>query len=242
MGLGVVFFMLCNWLSFGSPLPPKMAPSAVDTSNQYAPTVAGVLLPDTWYYPIQCLFGWHGFFTVSPVLLFAGAGLAKAIHAGQAFRRRRCLWVAAAMVVIIAGHVVLAGSFGGWSYGFRYLIPIIPILMFFLPVAASKVPAGLLAVVLAVSILFALIGAYNPWPPAYENKARTDPVASLVTNPIGANLSAWMREYLPGLGLTDRLGAAFISPDPWKRAQYLYLFYQSKGDAAMALRLIQPGQ
>jgi hypothetical protein len=88
--------------------------------------------------------------------------------------------------------------------------------------------------VLALSVLLALIGAYNPWPPVHEQLPDAPRgLASIVTNPVGANLAAWMEEHVPGAAVTQRLGARFISPDPVERRQYLSLFFRSKGDGRM---------
>lgn len=230
MGSGAAIFTAVNWWIVGSPFPPKMAAGAADQASGFASGIGGVLLPDHWTYPLECLVGWHGFFSVSPVLLFAAAGLVRAAGTGQPLPRRWCRLLLLGCTVMIAGHVLLAGSYGGWSYGFRYLIPIVPILLFFTPRAVGPNRVGPFAAVLAVSILFALIGAYHPWPPGYEQEARKDPVASVVTNPIGANLSGWARQRFPGSALADRLARTFISPDERVRERYLYLFYRSRGD------------
>jgi hypothetical protein len=92
----------------------------------------------------------------------------------------------------------------------------------------------LFAPVLALSILLALIGAYHPWPPVDEQipDAPRRP-ASIVTNPVGANLVAWTEEHLPSTAATRLLGARFISPDPVEGRRYLSLFFRSKGDRRM---------
>lgn len=233
---GAATFAACNLWIVGSPLPAKMVRGAVDHSSQFGASVAGVLLPDSWIYPLECLFGWHGFFTVSPVLAFGIAGLALAARAGRPLPRRECVALCLAMGAMAAGHVVFVGSYGGWSYGFRYLIPIIPLLLFFAPRAIERAP-WLFTATLAISGLFAAIGAYNPWPPAYEQERNKDPVASLVTNPIGGNASAWMEEHFPGARLTEAMKARFIGGSPRERARYLALFYLDKGDRPMVDRM-----
>lgn len=231
--LGAALFVALDFAIVGHPLPPKMVPGAVDHSSQFASSVAGVLLPETWTYPFACLFGWHGFFTVSPVLLFGVLGLAQALKTEAPLPRSRCLALVAALAAMIAGHVLFVGSYGGWSYGFRYLIPIIPMILFFSPPAIAR-HERVFGAVLAVSVLFALIGAYNPWPPAYEQERNKNEVAALVNNPIGGNASAFMQEHFPGAGLTRTMKALFISPSKPEQARYLALFYLDKRDAVMA--------
>jgi hypothetical protein len=242
LALAVAAFAGANaWIS-GYPLPPKMAPGAVDHSSGFAASVAGVLLPDDPWYPIACLFGWHGFFSVSPVLLLGAAGLAAAIRAGRPLPRRSSAALAIGCAVMIGGHAALAGSYGGWSYGFRYLIPVVPLLLFFAPPLVERLGNAIVLPLLLVSAVTASIGAYHPWPPGYEQEAGKDPVASIVVNPIGGNLAAWVNRYWPGSALGERLGAAFISPDPELRRRYLWLFYRSKGDRVGTRLMESPPQ
>jgi hypothetical protein len=239
---GAVVFVAANLFVVGSPWPPKMVAGARDYSSGMAPSVAGVLLPGSWTYPLAALFGWHGFFSVSPVILFGAAGLVRSARLGRPMRRPWVLLLGAAGAVMIAGHALLVGSYGGWSYGFRYLIPIAPVLLFFAPAVLGRKGRRIFAPVLALSILSALLGAYHPWPPGHEPETGRHPVASVVTNPVGANLAAWLREYLPHASITGVAGRLFISADREERESYLALFYASKGDVEMAERIVRGGR
>lgn len=255
---GAAVFVVANLVTVGYPLPPKMVPGAVDHSSDFAGSVAGVLLPDSWTYPVACLLGSHGFLSLSPVLLFGVAGLRMAARrGGTPVPRRTALLTAGAAAVMVLGHILLVGSFGGWSYGFRYLIPLVPALMLFAPLAlgfgdgergggegkggwwgdkaGSPGPwrAWLFVAATAVSVAFALIGAYHPWPPAYEQEALMHPVASRVHNPVGGNLAAWAAEHLPETSLAVILEESFIAGGARERLVYLALFFRSKGDAEM---------
>jgi len=238
LAAGAAVYVAANLFVVDSPWPPKMVPGAVDYSSSTGPELAGVLLPTSWTYPLSALFGWHGFFTVSPVLLFGAAGLARAAREGRPLPRRFIVLLGAACGVMIGGHVLFVGSFGGWSYGFRYLIPIVPLLLFFAPAALGPVARRAFVPVLAISCLCALLGAYNPWPPADEPGTGKHPVASMVTNPVGANLAAWLWEYAPGGWLADASARLFISPDREARDRYLALFYASRGDVEMTKRMM----
>jgi hypothetical protein len=240
LAAGAVVFMAADLLVTGSPWPPKMVPGASDFSSGMAPSVAGVLLPKDWTYPLAVLFGWHGFFSVSPVLLFGAAGMVRAARTGVPLRRRWVVLLAAACAVMIAGHALFVGSYGGWSYGFRYLIPIIPILLVFAPGVLGPKGTRIFVPALLISCFTALLGAYHPWPPGHEPETGRHPIASVVTNPIGANLAAWMRQHLGGAP-ADLAGRLFISADRQERERYLALFYASKGDLAMAQRIVGDG-
>ena len=233
----VVLFVAANLWTVGYPLPPKFVPGALDHSSHFGSSVAGVLLPERWSYPLECLFGGHGFFSVSPVLLFGVFGIIRGTRDQTPLPRRWTLVLAGGCLVFTLGHITLVGSYGGWSYGFRYLIPLIPILLFFAPLAIGSWRAGLFVLALAVSIPFALLGAYHPWPPAYEQERNKDPVASLVANPVGGNLAAWMKEYFPEAELTQKISSAFISSSPLLQGRYLLYFYESKQDGEMVEKI-----
>jgi hypothetical protein len=208
-----------------------MLPGAVDLSAQAGPSAAGVVLPQSATYPIEVLFGAHGLFTVSPLLLLGAAGFMFAARRAPDAERRFWRALAAGVALQIVGHALLAGSYGGWSYGYRYLIPIQPLLLLAAPFAlgtSRRVTLGI--VLLAPSVLFAALGAYHPWPPAYEQATSGAPVAMQVTNPIGGNAAALAAQYAPDSAAAERLGARFVSADPEQRRRYFALFFASKGD------------
>ena len=237
LAAGAVLFLAADLYVYGNPLPAKMIPGAVDFSSRMAPSVAGVLLPSSWSYPLSALFGWHGFFTVSPVLLFGAAGMARSLRADHPIPRRFTLLLAAACAVLIAGHVLLVGSYGGWSYGFRYLIPIVPVLLFYAPAVMGPLGRRVFVPILAVSILFALLGAYNPWPPVDEPGTGRNPVASVVTNPVGGNWAALLRQCVPGGALAESSARLFVAGDRSARDHYFRLFFASKGDVETMQRI-----
>jgi len=242
MVTGGLFLLAANIFTLGSPLTPKLVPGAVDNSSSFSATLGGVLLPERWTYPLECLFAGHGLFSVSPVLIFGALGILYACRSGLAGTgtppplvpprwNRPILFL---IVIQILGHIILVGSYGGWSYGFRYLIPVIPILLFYVPPVLGGWRTAAFALILAPSILFSLIGAYHPWPPAYEQEANKHPVASMVTNPVGGNAAAWLEQHAPDASLTRRMTARFINPDPVMQDRYFLYFFASKNDLEQA--------
>jgi hypothetical protein len=232
--LGGVLFVAANLATVGHPFPPKLVPGGVDLSSRMAPSLAGVVLPASWTYPIECLFGWHGFFSVSPVLIFGLAGLVVALRGTGPLTRRSAWMVLVSVAATIGFHALVAGSFGGWSYGFRYLIPTAPILLFFAPLVLRGPATWAFAATLAVSLPLALLGAYHPWPPVDEQLPdRGGAMSVRVDNPVGANLAGWLQEYWPEADLTERVAVRVISADPGERQRYLEIYFRSKGDLRM---------
>lgn len=240
-GLGLCFAIgaAANFASHGSLLPAKLVPGAVDLSAQAGPSAGGVVLPQNPAYPLAVLCGSHGLFAVSPVLLWGAWGLGLACRRSSALPFGPpgdvTLWrvLAGALALQFAGHAALAGSYGGWSYGYRYLLPIQPLLLLCAPLALRAARArsrALFSVVLPVSILFAALGAYHPWPPAFEQESSGHPVARLVHNPIGGNAAAWLATHAPESALAGWTARRFVSPERDMQRRYFALFFGSKGD------------
>ncbi len=223
---GFTLLVVANLLTIGSVVFPKMVAGAVDLSTQAGSSAFGVVLPDSWTYPIECLVGPHGLFVVSPVLVFGLIGIVRRRRA--ALERREAVVIAIGIALQIAGHVAIAGSFGGWSYGYRYLLPIQPLLLFLAADALDRRLLPAFTVVLPISVLFAALGAYHPWPPAFEQKETTLPVAARVTNPIGGNAAAWLDEHAPGSTLANAVERWFIKGDAKGRREYLEFFHSSR--------------
>lgn len=238
LSLPVAVVLVANRATHGSMLPIKLVPGAVDLSSLAGPSVGGVVLPQGAGYLFEILFGGHGLFAVSPVLLFGAVGLLLACRKGTTDGwgdRADWRWLAVGIAAQVIGHALLAGSYGGWSYGYRYLIPVQPVLLFAAPFAlsrASSLRPILLGGALSISVLFAALGAYHPWPPGYEQETNRHPVASLVRNPVGGNAAAWLAAQAPGEAVTRLLADRFVSRDPAAARAYFALFFGSKGDLA----------
>lgn len=228
---GFAGLLATNVATTGSWRTPKLMPGAVDLSAQAGPSVAGVLLPDSWLYPVELLLGSHGLFVVSPILLLGAAGLWRATRSEAPRERRFWRAMAAAMVAQFLGHALLAGSYGGWSYGYRYLLPIQPLLLF-AGAHALEAPRRrtVFAALLVPSVVFAALGAYHPWPPAFEQQGSGVPEAMMVKNPIGANAAAFAARHAPDSGAAQWLGRRFVSRDEHLRQRYYLLFFASRGD------------
>jgi hypothetical protein len=227
----------------GSPWPPKLVPGAVDLSASVGRSAGGVVLPQSRTYALELLVGGHGLLTVSPVLVFGlwgGWRCARDRRAEAPLARSTTLAIGAGVLLQFAGHALLAGSYGGWSYGYRYLIPIQPLLLLFAPPVLAGAGRFLFVAALAPSALFAWLGAYHPWPPAYEQESQLQPVAALVRQPIGGNAAAWLAVHRPESALARSTARVFVSPDPALQRQYFALFFGSKGDLA-TMRRFAPG-
>jgi hypothetical protein len=237
----LTLFVAGNMATTGSPLPPKMVPGAVDLAAQAGPSLAGVVLPQDWTYPLEVLFGSHGLLLVSPVLIFGVLGLVRAVRRAPFGSSAAWAWMATGIAAQYLGHALVAGSYGGWSYGYRYLLPIQPLLLLAAPAALeSRRLRRMLVVVLPISVAFSALGAYHPWPPAFEQRSAGGPVATLVHNPVGGNAAAWAAAQVPETWAAEALARRFVDPDPELQRRYFALFFASRGDLERMQRFTGP--
>jgi hypothetical protein len=147
-----------QWLCFGSPFRTSMEASTRFTEKGL---LFGVIaLPST-----DALYGitispYRGLFFVSPILLLAVAGFAVMKRNGE-------YW---ALVAIASAFILVIASFNGWHGGFafgpRYLVPIIPLLG--IPMMAVRlrpvwIVAAIAAAILSVGVNF-IATATDPMP------------------------------------------------------------------------------
>lgn len=153
-------------------LPPYTVTDAYNyPGSEFPASIAGNGTPDDYAaYAFRMFLGGKGLFAYNPLLLFAFVGAV-----GVALSRRHPLRVEGAITVLgfIALCIYLAtntGNYGGTSYGERWFIVSIPILLsffFFVPplnAANWKSAAWILFLpLLALSIVSSLQGAQAPW-------------------------------------------------------------------------------
>jgi hypothetical protein len=201
----VVLMMALDLFAYGTVLPASMVPGGKDfPGNIHAVTPGGQFWPrDPPVYYFHVLFGQRGFFSCMPVLLFGLMPIAADLRS-----RRKDAWIlGATLASVTLFYATQTGDHGGWAYGFRYLIPLIPILFWFSVrwwiEHRRQRRIWLFYAALAVSAAVSWIGVYNPWPVVYEGAGtRPGAVEERVRSPIVANLLAWSFERDPDSPLT----------------------------------------
>ena len=147
-----------NMISYGSPLPLYLA------THKPAFTEKNYLS-----YAFNILFGYEGFFLYMPALLFAGFACAS-----ERMRRDR---VFVTMMASTAAAVVLfavgTSDFGGWCYGYRFLIPFAPVLLYYAAIYFGRPRSRLkrwefFRLALLWGVVFSVVGVMNPWNASYE--------------------------------------------------------------------------
>lgn len=128
-------FLLVNVRVTGDILPAYFHPEGYDFPGSHmAQTLGGSApsaLPEVMRYLFECTFGVPGFFTNTPVLLLGLVGVAVAMR--RPTDRGPALCVLAGFAVSLAFYGLRSSNFGGYSFGFRYLLPATPLLLYYLP-------------------------------------------------------------------------------------------------------------
>ena len=157
--LPLVFLMaIYHWLCFGSPFRTAVEASTPFTHGGY---LFGVItIPST-----DALYGitispYRGLFFVSPILLLAFVGLTS-------MKRNARYW---SLIAIVTSFILVIASFNGWyggyAFGPRYLVPIIPLLGIAMMAARLRpiwIVAAIAAAIVSVGLNF-IATATNPMP------------------------------------------------------------------------------
>jgi hypothetical protein len=149
------------WACFGSPFRPPLEASARFTEQGLLLGFLRLPSVETLYYITFSPF--RGLFVASPFLLFALSGI------GLVKERRERIVLAGIPALFLLVIASFNGWSGGWAFGPRYLLPIVPILgiLMFAAVRAAK---RLVRVVWLAAVLFSVATnfvatAVDPAPP-----------------------------------------------------------------------------
>jgi len=112
--------------------------------------------------------GKKGLFVYSPLLLFSVVGLALASFRRNKYNKEAISVFAAALLTFIF-IALKTDNYGGCNFGFRLLVPIIPVIFFFTPFLFeqkefTRVLKWLFVMAFVVSVAIALLGVIqHPW-------------------------------------------------------------------------------
>ncbi len=159
---GAGLLILCeagmNLISYGSPLPLYLS------THKPAFTEKNYLA-----YAFNILFGYEGFFLYMPALLFAGCACASP----RMRRDRVFVYMTASTAAAIFLFAVGTSDFGGWCYGYRFLIPFAPVLLYYAAVYFGRSRPrlkrwNLFRLALVWGVVFSVVGVTDPWNASYE--------------------------------------------------------------------------
>ncbi len=217
------FWFLLNAIATGSLLPLLMTPARPGVDKSWSPS--GFVLPQGWSYPFHALFGLRGFFVYSP--LFLTAALVWRPVREQLRTHLLDRLILAGVVLTVAIHMLIAGGYGGWAFGYRYLIPLVAPFALLAPTIWRSHPLAW-SLAFVPSFLLALLGSYAPWVPSYQREGIGKPIAARIRFNAGANLACFAMEHgLPGAAQLERW---FIDEDHARALEYERFFFHVRGD------------
>ncbi len=176
----VVIISLINYLAYNQWLPLYIG-------GTFSP---GVDNKDYLIYFLDILFCGRGFFVYMPALLF----IIPVIFISKKLRQSKLdLILIATCAAVILFYGICTNEYGGWAYGFRYLIPLIPILWYYIALEYAgrfRSPEYyLLMFFICWGVVVSMVGAYNPWCSCYESyRSPPNTVDHYIRNTFAANL------------------------------------------------------
>ena len=158
------------------------------------------------FYAFESLLGGRGLFSYQPFLLFLLPGLGI-FRKKFSFAERGAL--ACALLCVIF-YLVMTNEFGGAAYGFRYFIPVLPVLWYFAGLGFLGVRTCrkrcLAGVLLLWGVAASLVGAYAPFCLSFEGyRSPEHHVTRFIRSSFAGNLLTWSYETAPDSALTRAL-------------------------------------
>lgn len=193
----LLFMLSVNYLAYASILPAYAVPGAYNfPGNIHSSGMAGLNKPEPFYL-FNILFGYRGIFSYMPALLF----IIPYIITFRKKMRLNTVFILVFIVSFITFYSLMTGDYGGWSYGFRFFIPIIPVLWFYIcewfAVNKSRTLKFIFGFAIIWGIITSLAGSYNPWPVCYEGYATgKGTVENNIRNPFLANIFCLSHEFM----------------------------------------------
>lgn len=118
-----------NWLCFDSSISMSYAHLSDEQFREEAAAgLFGIRLPQFKTLAAILFSPWRGLFTIMPVQVLSVAGLGAMIVRGE--NRREAIFIVAVFMAYLAFNAGYCGWHGGWTYGPRYLVPMLPFLAF----------------------------------------------------------------------------------------------------------------
>jgi len=131
-------------------------------------------------YGINILIGERGFLLYTPVLLISIPCIYYVIRNREKFYLEAAA-VSITSLVILLYYLIFTSNYGGWSYGIRWLVPLLPVLIFFnyrYFIDAGTIKIKIYQSFTMIGIFISIIGVYDPWTDITKN-----------SNPLISNLA-----------------------------------------------------
>jgi len=155
----------------GSIIPSNIKPeyfqyygSIFDETN-----LSGVVINDTIKdfatYTFHSFFGYRGLFIYTPLLIFAVWGAIIGLKDRE--KRIQIILISFAIISVLFFYLWRTNNYGGYCYGIRFFLPLVPILfsmmIYFWDKLKKRSIRRIFKVAAVISLIFALVGIYRPY-------------------------------------------------------------------------------
>lgn len=160
-----------TWMISGSWRPIYLRKDLYQYPNSYwlAPTGIDALDEPRLTYLFNMLLGHHGVLSMTPALVFALWAMYRA-SVGKSQYRPEALCIGLAFCVMVVFYTFTTKNYGGLCVGFRWLMPVTPILLAFVPLwlsnTRSRAAWSIFVVGVLVGQFHAMSGLHDPWMPS----------------------------------------------------------------------------
>lgn len=198
VGLPLIVHLALNIIISGGIKPLTLHPDyplAVGPDKHFAIASFGI-------YAFQSLFGIRGLFSYTPALIPAMIFLIRILASPRHHFHKEALVVGIGLAGSIFLTLLVTDNYGGWCYGVRYFVPLIPILFFFNGFIFLKYCPFLkpcFYVLLGLSGFINLIGLADPGTDSSQSDFSLATNLQLIRNQSPEKL---VKMYFPFTGLT----------------------------------------
>lgn len=181
---------------------------------------------NVFYYALVATFGFKGIYLYMPALLFI---LPVIIKLCKAPKDRLKITMIASLAATVILYFIVTNEWGGWSFGFRYLVPIIPITFYYIILDFKNWQKTfkfyLFIACISWGTFISYLGAYNPWCISYEKhisgsryyKTRYSFMGNLLVMSFEKNPDSALSQFLINKVFSPDYSAMFLSASYFNR-------------------------
>jgi hypothetical protein len=171
----IIIFLGLNIYTSGSLVPPAMNkalwdyPGSIFNQENLSGLathkgIAGILI-----YSFHMIVGNRGLISHTPILLFSIYGLIIIFKRRIFFYKKEFLYISTACFAFILIYILKTVNYSGYAFGIRWFATVIPLLCLSIAhisneIINSKKLKILFITIACISILFSLLGTFNPFP------------------------------------------------------------------------------
>ena len=158
----IIFYCLYNLQVTGNIFPAYLNKKLYIYPGSYWVNPVGIdaLSHNKLFYLFNILFGTHGIFLYSPILVFGAWGLIKTARNKKSILYKPAWLILISLILIIVSLTLVTNNYGGASYGFRWFIICFPCLFFFNVALINNFKNKCFTIWYLITLIFSVFFAY----------------------------------------------------------------------------------